>query len=73
MTQIKRAHESHLDELAQLFDAYRVFYRKESNLEGAKSFLSERMQHKESIIFVALLEEKLVGFTSFIHYFLRRT
>ncbi|MGB0367334.1 MAG: GNAT family N-acetyltransferase [Flavobacteriaceae bacterium] len=63
MTQIKRAHESHLDELAQLFDAYRVFYRKESNLEGAKSFLSERMQHKESIIFVALLEEKLVGFT----------
>jgi len=40
-----------------------VFYRKESNLEGAKRFLSERMQQKESIIFVALMEEKLVGFT----------
>ena len=63
MIQIKRAHEGHLNELAVLFDDYRVFYRKESNLEGAKGFLSERMQQKESIIFVALLEEKLVGFT----------
>jgi GNAT superfamily N-acetyltransferase len=40
-----------------------MFYKKESNLEGAKHFLSERMQQKESIIFVALMEEKLVGFT----------
>ena len=63
MIQIKRAHQGHLNELAQLFDAYRVFYRKESNLEGAKRFLSERIQQKESVIFVALLEEKLVGFT----------
>lgn len=63
MIQIKRAHQGHLNELAVLFDDYRVFYRKESNLEGAKRFLSERMQQKESIIFVALLEEKLVGFT----------
>ena len=63
MIQIKRAHQGHLNELAVLFDDSRVFYRKESNLEGAKRFLSERMQQKESIIFVALLEEKLVGFT----------
>ena len=40
-----------------------MFYRKESNLEGAKGFLSERILKKESVIFVALLEEKLVGFT----------
>ena len=63
MIQIKRAHQGHLNELVHLFDAYRMFYKKESNLEGAKHFLSERMQQKESIIFVALLEEKLVGFT----------
>lgn len=63
MIQIKRAHEGHLNELAVLFDDYRVFYRKESNLEGAKGFLSERILKKESVIFVALLEEKLVGFT----------
>ena len=63
MIQIKRAHQGHLNELVHLFDAYRIFYNKESNLEGAKHFLSERMQQKESIIFVALMEEKLVGFT----------
>lgn len=63
MIQIKRAHQGHLNELVHLFDAYRMFYKKESNLEGAKHFLSERMQQKESIIFVALMEEKLVGFT----------
>jgi GNAT superfamily N-acetyltransferase len=63
MIQIKRAHQGHLNELVHLFDAYRIFYKKESNLDGAKHFLSERMQQKESIIFVALLEEKLVGFT----------
>ena len=57
MIQIKRAHQGHLNELVHLFDAYRMFYKKESNLEGAKHFLSERMQQKESVIFVALLEE----------------
>lgn len=63
MIQIKRGHQGHLNELEHLLDAYRMFYKKESNLEGAKHFLSERMQQKESIIFVALMEEKLVGFT----------
>ena len=71
MIQIKRASEHHLNELAALFDAYRVFYRKESNLAGAKRFLSDRMQQKESVIFVALLDEQLVGFTHCTHYFLR--
>ena len=63
MIQIQRAHLSHLDQLAQLFDAYRVFYRKKPNLGGAKQFLNERMDKKESVIFVALLEQQLVGFT----------
>ena len=63
MIQIQRAQEAHLDDLAQLFDAYRVFYKKESDLAGAKLFLSDRMQQKESIIFVALLDKEVVGFT----------
>lgn len=69
MIQIKRGHQGHLNELEHLLDAYRMFYKKESNLEGAKHFLSERMQQKESIIFVALLEEKLVGFTQLYRLF----
>ena len=63
MIQIQRAQEAHLDDLAQLFDAYRVFYKKESDLAGAKLFLSDRMQQKESVIFVALLDKEVVGFT----------
>lgn len=63
MIKIKQAHSSHLIALARLFDGYRVFYKKESNLDAAKRFLNERMQQKESMIFVALLEEQLVGFT----------
>lgn len=61
MIQIKRAHEGHLNELAVLFDDHPVYYRKESNLEGAKCFLSKKTLKKESVIFVGLLEEKLVG------------
>jgi GNAT superfamily N-acetyltransferase len=63
MIQIQRAQNTHLNELAQLFDAYRVFYKKESNLDDAKCFLSDRMDKKESIIFVALLKNEVVGFT----------
>jgi GNAT superfamily N-acetyltransferase len=63
MIQIQRAQNTHLNELAQLFDAYRVFYRKESNLDRAKCFLSDRMDKKESIIFVALFKNEVVGFT----------
>lgn len=63
MIQIQRAQNKHLNELSTLFDAYRVFYRKESNLEGAKRFLEERLNNKESVIFIALLNEVVVGFT----------
>jgi GNAT superfamily N-acetyltransferase len=45
-----------LDLVAPLFDAYRQFYRKPADLALAKQFLSERFQHNESIIFVAIGE-----------------
>lgn len=55
---------AHLDEVVDLFDAYRVWYRKESNKEMAKEFLGERIQNEESIIYACTNEEdKLVGFT----------
>lgn len=60
---IRDLHEKDLDQLIVLFDAYRVFYRKESNINGAKEFLSERIKQKESVIFVCENEDKqLVGF-----------
>ena len=53
-----------LDALAELFDQYRVWYRKESDLKAAKRFLSERITRKESEIFVVkLADHSLAGFT----------
>ncbi len=49
---------------AKLFDQYRVWYKKETDLPGAIQFLTERLQNKESVIFVAEhTDNSLVGFT----------
>ena len=61
---IETANIQDLEAVAKLFDAYRVWYRKESDLEGAKSFLAGRIQNKESKIFVAKTENgEAIGFT----------
>ncbi|MEL6810991.1 MAG: GNAT family N-acetyltransferase [Bacteroidota bacterium] len=53
-----------LDELVPLFDAYRVFYKQDSNLSGVTAFLTERLQKKDSFIFLALDDQnKGLGFT----------
>lgn len=60
---IRDFNDNDLNQLAELFDAYRVFYRKESDLDAAKDFLSERVKQKESAIFVCENEDhQLVGF-----------
>lgn len=53
----------HLDDLVPLFDAYRVFYKQDSDLQKARTFLSERMYLRESVIFLAYLDSIPVGFT----------
>ena len=60
---IIQAKIEHLDDLALLFDAYRVFYKQDSNLESAKQFLKARIQNNESIIYLAYLNNEAVGFT----------
>ncbi len=52
----------HLDDLASLFDEYRVFYEQASDLPGAKSFLKDRIANDESLVFMAFLNKKAVGF-----------
>lgn len=56
-----------MDELAALFNAYRMFYRKPDDPEGAKIFLSERMKQKESIIFIAVENDGTV--TGFVQLY----
>jgi len=60
---IINAHIEHLDLIAPLFDAYRLFYKQTSDIEAAKVFLHERFKNNESVIYLAMKEEKAVGFT----------
>ena len=63
MTEITRANIADLEELSLLFDAYRVFYGKATDLEGAAFFLSERIIKEESVIYIARTKGIMVGFT----------
>uniref|UniRef100_A0AAU6WMB9 GNAT family N-acetyltransferase n=1 Tax=Chryseobacterium endophyticum TaxID=1854762 RepID=A0AAU6WMB9_9FLAO len=51
-----------IGQLSELFDQYRIFYHKDSDLPAAGQFLTERIENRDSEIFVAESEGKLVGF-----------
>ena len=59
---IRKANLSDLPQLANLFDQYRVFYKKESDFNGAVKFLTERLKKEESILYVAETNDMLTGF-----------
>ena len=61
--EILQATIEHVEYVAELFDAYRQYYGQDADLEGAKRFLSERIQQNESVIFVALNDGQALGFT----------
>lgn len=46
-----------------LFNQYRVFYKQFSDMGMTKAFIDARLENNESIIFVAIDENKPVGFT----------
>ena len=58
-----QANLNHLDDLAVLFDAYHVFYKKETDLDAAKKFLRERLANDQSVIFMVYNDSRAVGFT----------
>lgn len=58
----KRATLKDVKSIAPLFDQYRIFYKNPSNLSDAEAFLTERLRKNESVIFLAEIENKVVGF-----------
>ena len=60
---IREAQIEDLQQLAPLFNAYRVFYKQPSDIKGAKDFLTCRFKEKDSQILVAITNSELVGFT----------
>ena len=60
---VRRAGASDLEALASMFDGYRQFYKQPSDIAGARTFLAERIEREQSIIFLAEAETGALGFT----------
>ena len=45
------------------FNLYRMFYQQASDIEGAKTYIKNRLENKDSIIFVVKDKHRYVGFT----------
>ncbi|RUL54035.1 MULTISPECIES: GNAT family N-acetyltransferase [Lysinibacillus] len=52
-----------LEGVSKLFNLYRMFYEQPSDLEGASAYIKERIENKDSVIFVVKNEQEYVGFT----------
>lgn len=63
MNKIIKAGFEHVPQIAVLLDEYRVFYGQNSDVEAATKFLEARISKNDSIIFLAIKNEKPVGFT----------
>lgn len=60
---IRQAASGDLEALVPLFDAYRVFYRRASDPEAARNFLRDRLERKESVVFLAFDGADAIAFT----------
>ena len=63
MITVRKAIKEDIENLAVLFDLYRVWYHQPSDIAAAKKFLTQRIENEESVVFVAVKEKALVGFT----------
>jgi len=61
---IRKAIASDISSLSHLFDLYRIFYNKKTDLEAVYKFLSERLNANDSEILLAENDQStIVGFT----------
>lgn len=63
MIETRRAVPSDAELLAPLFDAYRGFYGRTSDLSLARSFLTDRITRGESVVLYAVEQGTPCGFT----------
>ena len=59
---IRVAKISDIDNLSSLFNSYRMFYGKDSNIGVAKEFLESRIKLCDSKIYVSEVDQCLTGF-----------
>ncbi|SJM90777.1 GNAT family N-acetyltransferase [Crenothrix polyspora] len=59
---IRQAVLSDIEALIPLFDGYRQFYGRPSDIPAVREFLLARFNHGESVLFIALQDNNPVGF-----------
>ena len=59
--EVRQAIHTDLEDLAGLFDQYRAFQGKPSDLHAARCFLKARFDHGESVIFLAREKANPIG------------
>ena len=60
---VREATVGDLEDLVPLFDNYRQFYGRASDLRAAREFLLARFNNRESTVFIAHKGERAMGFT----------
>lgn len=60
---VRQAVLSDLEALVPIFDGYRQFYGRPSDISAAREFLLARFNHGESVLFIAHNDNAPVGFT----------
>ena len=59
---IRKATLQDIGQLSELFDQYRIFYQKEPDLPAAEQFLTERIENRDSEIFIVESKGEILGF-----------
>lgn len=59
---VRRAIQEDLNQLAILFDEYRQFYGKPSNISESLHFLTQRFENEQSVIFIHIKDNVFTGF-----------
>lgn len=63
LMEVYQATMEDLEGVSNLFNLYRLFYQKTSDLKGARAYIKERLENKDSVIFVVKNKQEYVGFT----------
>ena len=67
---IIKAESNHIEQIGELFDFYRQFYKFESNLIESTNYIKDRINNNESTIFIAISDaDEAIGFVQLYETF----
>ncbi|MEH6307997.1 GNAT family N-acetyltransferase [Olivibacter sp. CPCC 100613] len=66
---IRQANLQDLEPLATVFAEYRTTAGQDYNLAGGKEFLKDRLTKQDCIIFIAIIDDSITGFTLLFPFF----